>query len=162
MPISMELAQFWWCSEQISFHKKDLITASPNHCRFHWYGYQSNCFLDSQVIGPVWRPPGLIIDVQCLAGAITISGQYFNGFAELNHSGVCGVHVTTSYLICPLNLKATQLELCLIMARKGKPLANDTFFFLFFFELCNSCCPHHQRIGSTSKHGPHPEDATVL
>ena len=36
------------------------------------------------------------------------------------------MHVTISYIIFPLNLKSTQLELYLIMAQKGKPLADDT------------------------------------
>ena len=36
------------------------------------------------------------------------------------------MHVTTACLIFSLNLNSTQLELHLIMARKGKPLADDT------------------------------------
>ncbi len=103
-----------------------LITAPPNHCRFHWYGYQSNRILNAEVLGLIWRPSGLTIVAQCLTGAFSISEQYFNGFAESSYSDVCDMQVTTSYLVFPFNLKSTQLEPYLIMARKGKPLSDDT------------------------------------
>src|SRR5258706_7795496 len=60
--ILMKPMQFWWCEDWIFVEEnKNLVTAPPDLHWHHWYGYQMNCILNTEVQGPYWRTPAFSI-----------------------------------------------------------------------------------------------------